>query len=214
MKKAALRILAIRVLFYYLLTFSGLTLVVYLFPESRHYFPLGGIDEIISERIVEPFRDDGSVDFKGVSNRAVTLLIALIGTLIFVTPLTWVYSATRPKSKQHQAMVETMYLLPIVVASVIILMQHSVALAFSLLGIVGAVRFRNDLKTPSDAAFVFATLAIGIAAGVSEIGVAGVTSMVFSLTVVGLRIFAVVEGPSTQSEPGGGESDDTRTSPW
>ena len=30
--------------------------------------------------------------------------------------------------------------------------------------------------------------------GVSEIGVAGVASMVFSLTVVGLRMFAVVDG--------------------
>ena len=212
MAQATLRTLAIRVFFYYLLTVGGLALVVYLFPESRHYFPLGGIDEIISERIVEPFRDDGSVDFKGVSNRAVTLFIALIGTLIFVTPLTWVYSATRPKSKQHQAMVETMYLLPIVVASVIILVQHSVALAFSLLGIVGAVRFRNNLKTPPDAAFIFATLAIGIAAGVSEIGVAGVASMVFSLTVVGLRMLNIVDGSATQSEPGGGSHTDSPSS--
>ncbi len=55
------------------------------------------------------------------------------------------------------------------------------------------MRFRNNLKTPSDAVFVFAALAIGIAAGVSEIGVAGVASMVFGLMVGGLRMFAVVE---------------------
>jgi len=194
MVRAGLGKLGIRVLFYYLLTLGGLALIVYLFPESRQYFPLGGIDELISERIVDPIRDDGSVDFKGVSNRAATLFIALIGTLVFVIPLTWVYSGTRPKSKQHQALVETMYLLPIVVASVVVLVQHSIALAFSLLGIVGAVRFRNNLKTPSDAVFVFAALAIGIAAGVSEIGVAGVASMVFGLTVVGLRMFSVVDG--------------------
>lgn len=192
MQKTILRTLAIRVFFYYLLTVGGLALVVYLFPESRPYFPIGGLDELISERI-EPFRLDGSVDFKGVSDRAVTLFIALIGTLIFVIPVTWVYNGTRPKSKQHEALVETIYLLPIVVASVITLVQHSVALAFSLLGVVGAVRFRNSLKTPSDAVFVFAALAIGIAAGVAEIGVAGVASMVFSLTVVGLRLFGVIE---------------------
>jgi hypothetical protein len=194
MIQAGLGKLATRVLFYYVLTIGGLVLIVYLFPESRQYFPLGGIDKLISERIVDTIRDDGTVDIKGVSDRAVTLFIALIGTLVFVIPLTWVYSGTRPKSKQHQALVETMYLLPIVVASVVVLVQHSIALAFSLLGIVGAVRFRNTLKTPSDAVFVFAALAIGIAAGVSEIGVAGVASMVFALTVVGLRMFAVVDG--------------------
>jgi lysylphosphatidylglycerol synthetase-like protein (DUF2156 family) len=191
---AGLGKLATRVLLYYVFTAGGLALIVYLFPESRQFLPLGGIDDLIRERIVDTIRDDGTVDFKSVSDRTVTLFIALIGTLVFVIPLTWVYSGTRPKSKQHQALVETMYLLPIVVASVVVLVQHSIALAFSLLGIVGAVRFRNSLKTPSDAVFVFAALAIGIAAGVSEIGVAAVASMVFALTVVGLRVFAVVDG--------------------
>jgi hypothetical protein len=194
MTGASLNTLAVRVFLYYLFTVGGLALIVYLFPESRHYFPLGGMDELIGDRALDSIRNDGSVDFQNVSDRGVRLFSALIGTLIFIIPITWVYSGTRPKSKQHSALVETLYLLPIVVASVTVLVQHSIALAFSLLGIVGAVRFRNSLKTPSDAVFVFAALTVGMAAGVSEIGVAGVASMVFSLTVIGLRKTGAIEG--------------------
>jgi hypothetical protein len=199
MTDASLSALAVRVFFYYLLTVGGLALVVYLFPESRAYFPIGGIDELMGDRAFDSIRDDGSVDFQSASGRSVKLLNSLIGTLIFVTPIAWVYSGTRPKSKRHGPVVETLFLLPIVVASVTVLVQHSVALAFSLLGIVGAVRFRSSLKTPSDAVFVFAALAVGMAAGVSEIGVAGVASMVFSLTVVGLRMIGVVDAETTKS---------------
>ena len=78
----------------------------------------------------------------------------------------------------------------------VIIVQNSIALAFSLVGIVAAVRFRNNLKSPMDAVFVFAALAIGLAAGVSEIGVAGVASMVFSLTALGLRHFGVIKDES------------------
>jgi len=75
------------------------------------------------------------------------------------------------------------------VAIVLTIVKNSVALAFSLFGIVAAVRFRSDLKNPSDAVFVFAAISVGLAAGVSEIGIAGVGSMVFCVTVLCLRIF-------------------------
>ena len=94
-------------------------------------------------------------------------------------------------------MIETLILLPIVVSTVVVVAKNSLILAFSLFGIVAAVRFRNNLKNPADAVYVFAALGVGLASGVSEIGVAGVGSMVFCTTVLGLRIFGVMAPTSS-----------------
>ena len=136
---------------------------------------------------------ESGVEIEVLEFRSLTLLVTLIAILIFTVPVAWVYDATQSIHKpRHNPLIETLYLLPIVVASVVVIVQNSIALAFSLVGIVAAVRFRNSLKSPTDAVFVFAALSIGLAGGVSEIGIAGVASMVFGLTALGLRHFRVI----------------------
>jgi len=66
-----------------------------------------------------------------------------------------------------------------------VLVQYSLALAFSLAGIVAAVRFRNTLDDSKDAVYVFLATAIGLAAAVN-VPVAAVISVLFNLTVVTL----------------------------
>lgn len=103
------------------------------------------------------------------------------------------YDATQSIHKHRRnPLIETLYLLPIVLASTVVIVQNSIALAFGLVDIMAAVRFRNSLKSPTDAVFVFAALAIGLAGGISEIGIAGVAVMFFGLMVLGLRHFHVV----------------------
>jgi hypothetical protein len=69
--------------------------------------------------------------------------------------------------------------LPIVVAGIAMIVQHSVALAFSLAGIVAAVRFRFALETPSQAVFIFAAITVGLAAGIGALEVAALVSIAF-----------------------------------
>lgn len=183
---------AVLVLAYYLLTLGSLLFVMYEYPEAREFIPIGGLhDEFVRD---PSFADESRVTPPGlpapedVPWLAFALLNSLVGTLIFVAPVAWVYARTR-SGKMADSVVETLFLLPVVVATVVIIVQDSVALAFSLFGIVSAVRFRNNLKDPADAVFVFAALGVGLSAGVSEIGVAGMGSMVFCLTVLTIRIF-------------------------
>ena len=192
MEKHKLARLAIQVVVYYLITLGGLFALIYSYPEARDYLPVGGIDRLGMEQNLIPLTESGALDTRAVEDRALRLLMSLVGTLVFMVPVSWVYARTR-SGKQSGAMLETIFLLPIVVTSVIVIVQNSLVLAFSLFGVVGAVRFRNSLKSPSDAVFVFASLSVGLAAGVAEIGVAGVASMVFSLTVIGLRYLGVVD---------------------
>src|SRR5438270_731205 len=60
-----------------------------------------------------------------------------------------------------------------------IVVENSLALAFSLAGIVAAVRFRNNLKDSRDAVYIFAAVGIGFASGVGALAIAAFLSVFF-----------------------------------
>jgi hypothetical protein len=86
---------------------------------------------------------------------------------------------TRQKKGYNQSVVHTIVLLPAVVAAISVLVRNNIALAFSLAGIVAAVRFRTSLEDSRDAVFVFAVSALGLAAGV-HVEFASILSVLFS----------------------------------
>jgi hypothetical protein len=88
-------------------------------------------------------------------------------------------------------LVRSVIILPIAVAGILLVVKNSLAIAFSLAGIVAAVRFRNTLKDPQDAVYIFLTIAIGISAGVQALDVAIVVSVVFNIVVITMWKFQV-----------------------
>src|SRR5689334_4685103 len=86
---------------------------------------------------------------------AVTVALAMISAALLALPTAWVYTRTRAKRGYQQSVVQTLMVLPLVVAGVVVLVKYSVALAFSLAGIVAAVRFRNTLDDSKDAVYIF-----------------------------------------------------------
>ncbi len=113
-------------------------------------------------------------------------LLALLGSLATALPLAWVYSLTRRKRGFDQAMVHTIILLPVAVAGMVVLIQHSLPLAFSLAGIVALLRFRNTLDDTKDGVYVFVATTVGISAAVGALVVGVVTSVVFNVIVLAL----------------------------
>ena len=70
--------------------------------------------------------------------------------------------------------------MPIVVTSIIIIVQNSLALAFSIAGIAAAVRFRNSLKSSGDALFILLAVGIGLSAGIGALELAIVMTVAFN----------------------------------
>jgi hypothetical protein len=110
---------------------------------------------------------------------AVTVALAMIAAVLLALPTAWVYTRTRAKRGYQQSVVQTLIVLPLVVAGIVVLVKYSVALAFSLAGIVAAVRFRNTLDDSKDAVYIFLATAIGLAAAV-DLPVALVISILFN----------------------------------
>jgi hypothetical protein len=70
------------------------------------------------------------------------------------------------------------------VAGIIFIVQFSIALAFSLAGIVAAVRWRTTLKDTKDAVYVFLAIGVGLASGAMVLGVAALLTIVFNAVIL------------------------------
>lgn len=115
---------------------------------------------------------------------ALITLLSLLGTLVLMLPVTWVYMSARTVPGHNQGVVQTLIILPLVVAGIIIVVQNSLALAFSLAGVVGAVRFRTTLRDTRDLVFIFLAIAVGFCAGVQGLAVGALLSIVFNLVML------------------------------
>ena len=115
---------------------------------------------------------------------AITTLLIMLGTLALMLPVSWVYMTAQRTRTYNQSVVQTLIILPIVVAGVILIVRNSLALAFSLAGVVSAVRFRTNLKDSRDLVFVFLAIAVGFAAGVQMLTVGVMVSVVFNFLLI------------------------------
>jgi len=95
-------------------------------------------------------------------------------------PVVWTYLWTRPRRRYAQSFAHALLVLPIAITLVVFLVKGSLALAFSLAGIVAAVRFRTTLDEPIDAVYLFVVIGIGLAAGVQLLFVALIASIAFN----------------------------------
>ena len=101
-------------------------------------------------------------------------------------PIAWAYVATRERRKVDHSVVTTITLLPIAVAAILVIVQDSLAIAFSLAGIAGLVRFRNSLDDTKDAMYVFIAIAVGLGAGVGALEASAALSGLYNIVVVAL----------------------------
>jgi hypothetical protein len=111
-------------------------------------------------------------------------IVAMLGAVLLMIPVAWVYILTRSRRGFNQSTVQTLIFLPIVVSGLILLVRNSLALAFGLGGVVGAVAFRNRLEDPKDAIYIFLSIAVGLASGAQVLAVAMAISIFYNVVVL------------------------------
>lgn len=166
------------------------------FPEFITMLPIGGVTELVEsgdvtvalestnpdnqgdiEIVNTVFKAAGQLDRLGTARQ---LMFILMGVWLLMLPVSWVHKGIHRVSSYDHSLDETMLILPGVVAAIVLVVQHSLALAFSLAGIVAGVQFRRALQDTFDALFILVAIGTGIAAGVSALEIATVLTMFFS----------------------------------
>jgi hypothetical protein len=167
----------VRAIVYYAVLITVTTLVWRFLPRSTNA-SLSSLDTIFGGGHAAAARAAQSVPLDEVT-LSITVAVAMAAAVLLSVPVAWVYLLTRAKRGYQQSVVQLLIILPTVVAGIVLLVKYSVALAFSLAGIVAAVRFRNTLDDSKDAVYVFLATAIGLASAVN-LPVAAVISIGFN----------------------------------
>jgi len=183
-----------KMLTYHLLLAVILVSLAMLFPNFLDELPIGGVTELASGgdvrvtrvedftpsadmEIVETFiQATSKLDRLGYARQ---LLIVIAGVWLLMLPVSWVHKGIHRVSSYDHSLDETTLILPGVVAAIVLVVQHSLALAFSLAGIVAGVHFRRALQDTFDALFILVAIGTGIAGGVKALEIAMVLTVFF-----------------------------------
>jgi hypothetical protein len=186
---------------YYIFLAATLALLLTLSPGLAVDLPLGGLGEIMDSSNVGMYEleeallsaDNDEVEqivtesarahlARGPTwlNDSLKLVYSMVMTLLLMLPVSWVYRAIHTDSVYDHSIDTTTLILPAIVAGIVTIVQHSLALAFSLAGIVAGVRFRRALSDTFDTLFILSSIGVGIAAGVKSIEIAVVLTVFFN----------------------------------
>lgn len=173
--------------------YAGFGLVIltlaYFFPESERLLLGRGAaapaqTPLILEDGLTPAPAATTLASGSLLELAVTTTLVLLGTVLLMLPVTWVYMSARHVPGHSQAVVQTLIILPLVVAGIVLIVRDSLSLAFSLAGVVAAVRFRTSLRDTRDVVFIFLSIAVGFAAGVQTLAVGAVLTIAFNFVML------------------------------
>jgi hypothetical protein len=114
----------------------------------------------------------------------IATLLAMAGAILLTLPVALAYRWTKPASEYDPGVMHSSLMLAPTTAGILIVIQGSLALAFSLAGVATAVRFRNSLKDTDDAVYILVAIAIGLAAGGQALDIGLAISAIFSTMVV------------------------------
>ena len=175
---------------YYVILAVIVAILAFFFPSEIARIAAKGLGDvpegptILTDALSSP-ASSGTFGLGSLLGVTITTIMILIGALVLMLPVTWVYMSARPSGGQHnQNVVQTLIFLPLVVAGIVFIVQNSLALAFSLAGVVGAVRFRTTLRDSRDLVYIFLSIVVGFSAGVQSLAVGAVVSIIFNFVLL------------------------------
>ena len=101
-----------------------------------------------------------------VGSTIITMLAALfLGGIIALT-----YRLTQDETLYQRSLAVTLFMLPVILAVIILFIGSNIARAFSLAGTLSIIRFRSNPGDSKDIGFIFFDIAAGLACGVGLYG--------------------------------------------
>ncbi len=112
---------------------------------------------------------------------------AVMGLLLaFVCGQTiaWVYMFTHSGLSYSRAFVNSLVVIPIIVALVMMVLTNNLVTAFGMMAVFAIVRFRNILRDTLDTSFVLASIVLGLSCGTQRFGTAVVGCIMLGLVLL------------------------------
>ncbi|QFU77704.1 DUF4956 domain-containing protein [Halioglobus maricola] len=195
-----------RISIYYVVLGCLLYALAVIQPDLMQHLPVGGVADLSgvhdpgAREFEDAFLNDDMDEVEDTLREQVAtgafrfgdaraLFLSMLGAVLLMLPVSWLSKGIHTEGEHDQSLDETTLILPAVVAGIVMVVQHSLALAFSLAGIVAGVQFRRALSDTFDTLFIFVAIAVGIAAGIKALDIAFVLTLFFNYATLLVCLF-------------------------
>lgn len=101
----------------------------------------------------------------------------------------WVYRMTHRNISYSQSYVQTLVILGMLIALIMLVVGSNIARAFALVGALSVVRFRNAIKETRDVGFIFLVMGVGMACGTRFYTLAIAAAIAICLVIIVMHRF-------------------------
>jgi uncharacterized membrane protein YhiD involved in acid resistance len=117
----------------------------------------------------------------------VTILLTVICSFVLSSLIAFTYDKTSRNVATPSNYIQALVLIAIVAAMVMQAIGDSLARGLGMLGALAIIRFRTTIKNPRNIVFMFASIATGIACGISGFTIAFIGTISFCVVAFMLR---------------------------
>lgn len=146
-----------------------------------------GFVDVIKKSVLEKLQ---STDLTTTSI-AISLGVAILLGLFIYT----VYRLNVRSGFYSRGFNKTLAILPVVTAAIMLAMSSSLTISLGMVGALSIVRFRNAVKEPSDLAYLFWSISIGIIVGAGLFELSVILSLVIAMLVSLLDLLPNIHAP-------------------
>jgi len=116
------------------------------------------------------------------------ILLTTVLTILLSLLLVFTYDKTTSLAGRSFSFIQSLLLMSVVTATIMQSIGDSLALSFGIFGALAIIRFRSNIYDLRDIAFIFATMAIGIACGVHSFLNAIIGTVTFCIIIFLLKL--------------------------
>lgn len=144
----------------------------------------GATAQIDSNQLIDSIKEMFNLQDLTGTFSVTDVVIALILSFLLTALIGWIYKKTHKGTSYTQSYVHTLVLMGMVVCIIMMIVGSNIARAFSLVGALSIIRFRNAVKETRDVGFIFFAIAIGMAMGTKFYLLGIISTVIIGLTVI------------------------------
>lgn len=148
----------------------------------------------LSTWLTDFFSTSGAIETVSLIDMVKATFLAFFLSLV----VGYVYRITHQGASYSQATVHTMVIMAVVVSLIMMIIGSNIARAFSLVGALSIIRFRNAVKESRDVAFYFLAMGVGMACGTGFGNHAIVFTLCMSAMIYAMTRFDVGAKPMAE----------------
>jgi hypothetical protein len=126
-----------------------------------------------------------SYDYSLMPTNVPMLLLAVLLAFLGGHLIAWVYMLTHSGLSYSKSFVNSLIVIPVVVALVMLVLSNNLVTVFGMMAVFAIVRFRNILRDTLDTGYILCVIVVGMAAGTMKFA----TAIVGCLVICGVMLY-------------------------